>query len=150
MSSGRSLWVVFAVLGSAYSLPSSYKRDCSTLPTYTILCQMPAERFFYNVTSKSCQFFIDYGCSGSLNSYHSAKECEDVCKKTAVHLMPASIPPCHLPPQHGSCKDKIQRWFYDPKTQSCKTFTFGGCKVNANNFNTRAQCQRRCHKRGPP
>uniref|UniRef100_A0A670Z9Z8 BPTI/Kunitz inhibitor domain-containing protein n=1 Tax=Pseudonaja textilis TaxID=8673 RepID=A0A670Z9Z8_PSETE len=40
----------------------------------------PLKRFFYNATSKSCQFFIDYGCSGSLNSYLSAKECEEACK----------------------------------------------------------------------
>ncbi|XP_026581272.1 kunitz-type serine protease inhibitor bitisilin-3-like [Pseudonaja textilis] len=109
---------------------------------------MPVERFFYNATSKSCQFFIDYGCSGSLNSYLSAKECEEACKNIAVHPLTTSIPSCYLPPEHGSCKDHAQRWFYDPKTQSCKTFTFTGCKANANNFNTRAACQRRCYKRG--
>ncbi|XP_026550237.1 PI-actitoxin-Axm2b-like, partial [Notechis scutatus] len=99
---------------------------------------MPEERFFYNVTSKSCQFFIDYGCSGSLNSYHSAKECEEACKKADI---------CLLPPDCVPCKDKTQHWFYDPKNKRCKKLASGRCGGNANNFKTRAECQLRCHKR---
>uniref|UniRef100_A0A8C5SA07 BPTI/Kunitz inhibitor domain-containing protein n=1 Tax=Laticauda laticaudata TaxID=8630 RepID=A0A8C5SA07_LATLA len=51
---------------------------------------------------------------------------------------------CTLPPDRGPCKEKLQRWFYELKTDRCKKFTFGGCEGNANNFNVRWMCRRRC------
>ena len=44
----------------------------------------------------------------------------------------------------GLCRASMPRWFYNPETQSCHKFTFGGCGGNANNFYSREQCENRC------
>ena len=32
------------------------------------------------------------------------------------------------------------RWYFDPESDSCKTFTFYGCKGNKNNFPSEEKC----------
>ncbi|KAJ6655572.1 hypothetical protein lerEdw1_005043 [Lerista edwardsae] len=51
---------------------------------------------------------------------------------------------CSLPPETGPCTALFERWYYNPRTRTCETFTYGGCKGNANNFQTLEACQRRC------
>uniref|UniRef100_A0A670ZSJ5 BPTI/Kunitz inhibitor domain-containing protein n=1 Tax=Pseudonaja textilis TaxID=8673 RepID=A0A670ZSJ5_PSETE len=129
------------------------KTDCSTLPNYTILCQMPVERFFYNVTSKSCQFFIDYGCAGSLNSYRSTKECEEGLQgaSPAIGLNPGpawqAAQTQRLPFKKWGLKGRGRGGILPVRTYSLK-LTSGRCGGNGNDFSTRSECQLRCHKRG--
>uniref|UniRef100_A0A8D0C2U0 Uncharacterized protein n=1 Tax=Salvator merianae TaxID=96440 RepID=A0A8D0C2U0_SALMN len=67
---------------------------------------------------------------------------------TSAHLPRASgkihIDICALPPVNGPCLALFTRWFYSPRARRCQTFTYGGCLGNANNFNTRSQCEQRC------
>ncbi|XP_058035167.1 BPTI/Kunitz domain-containing protein-like [Ahaetulla prasina] len=101
---------------------------------------MSHEGFFYNVTSKSCEKFLGTSCPRNMDTYSSLKECIQFCSGTDF---------CDLPPDHGSCDLKLQRWFYDPKTKDCEIFTFGGCKGNLNNFNSQWRCRLVCRFRGP-
>ncbi|XP_031543832.2 kunitz-type protease inhibitor 4 [Vicugna pacos] len=39
-------------------------------------------RFFYNKTSKRCEYFIYSGCDGNLNNYKLKIECQVACDKT--------------------------------------------------------------------
>ncbi|KAK9405073.1 Collagen type VI alpha 3 chain [Crotalus adamanteus] len=53
---------------------------------------------------------------------------------------------CHLPPIKGVCNYKRERWFFDPKTKSCKSLIFMGCggyNIN-NNFERKWLCERTC------
>ncbi len=54
---------------------------------------------------------------------------------------------CKLPADRGFCRDQKKRYFYDSQTKTCKTFVWGGCQGNANNFATEEQCLSACGPR---
>ncbi|XP_058032716.1 BPTI/Kunitz domain-containing protein-like [Ahaetulla prasina] len=143
MRSGRSplllllLGVAFALWSPLHAMPDSYIRRCVVLPDYSKRCGVPQQRFFHNITSMSCEPFYFLECPGNLNNYDTIEECHVSCNF------------CQLPPEHGPCNYKTDRWFYDPKNKDCKKFTFGGCGGNFNNFSTRWNCRLRCRHRGP-
>jgi hypothetical protein len=39
-------------------------------------------------------------------------------------------------------------YFYNGATGQCEKFTYGGCKGNENNFDTKAECENRCGSSG--
>ncbi|XP_032074536.1 LOW QUALITY PROTEIN: fused toxin protein-like [Thamnophis elegans] len=51
---------------------------------------------------------------------------------------------CHLPPVQGPCTAIIRRFYYNPASNKCLFFFYGGCKGNANNFKTKDECQKTC------
>uniref|UniRef100_A0A8C6Y6R3 BPTI/Kunitz inhibitor domain-containing protein n=1 Tax=Naja naja TaxID=35670 RepID=A0A8C6Y6R3_NAJNA len=47
---------------------------------------------------------------------------------------------CHLPPEHGPClaiNGYFPRFYYDPVSNECQMFIYGGCQGNANRFETK-------------
>ncbi|XP_037086577.1 carboxypeptidase inhibitor SmCI-like [Pollicipes pollicipes] len=66
---------------------------------------------------------------------------------------------CRLPVEPGStCRGRLRRWAFSTDTGRCEWFFYTGCDGNANNFESRAECQSRCggdvsqggEDRGPP
>lgn len=53
---------------------------------------------------------------------------------------------CLQPPSEGPCRALLDRWYYDKYTQTCKTFSYGGCDGNSNNFLSQAECFKTCGK----
>uniref|UniRef100_A0A8B9BUT9 BPTI/Kunitz inhibitor domain-containing protein n=1 Tax=Anser brachyrhynchus TaxID=132585 RepID=A0A8B9BUT9_9AVES len=51
---------------------------------------------------------------------------------------------CHLPPEHGPCRGHFYRYAYNPATGTCRVFLYGGCRGNANNFETLKECHCSC------
>ena len=52
---------------------------------------MHITKYFYNVETKECQFFVYSGCGGNANNFMTAVECESTCKNgTAVTM---KVPP---------------------------------------------------------
>ncbi|XP_046545162.1 carboxypeptidase inhibitor SmCI-like isoform X2 [Haliotis rubra] len=96
-------------------------------------CKARKRRFFYNSDSQKCEEFFYGGCDGNANNFKSVAECEETC-----------IPVCNLKPEVGRCRAAIPRFFYDPDTDTCKEFTYGGCGGNGNNFKTKAECEDTC------
>ncbi|XP_067012653.2 spondin-1 isoform X2 [Anabrus simplex] len=51
---------------------------------------------------------------------------------------------CQLPPKEGPCRMQSVRWYFDPETESCQKFNFGGCRGNENNFGSQQECEEVC------
>ncbi|XP_069064663.1 kunitz-type protease inhibitor 1 isoform X2 [Pleurodeles waltl] len=57
-------------------------------------------------------------------------------EETAEHCLP--------PIKVGRCRGSFPRWHYNPDSQQCERFTFGGCRGNKNNYVREEQCQQAC------
>ncbi|XP_055915475.1 axotactin isoform X2 [Eupeodes corollae] len=52
---------------------------------------------------------------------------------------------CTGPGDPGPCKHYLYKWRFEPTTNECTTFIWGGCEGNSQNrFNTEAECLYRC------
>ena len=51
---------------------------------------------------------------------------------------------CSLPKSPGLCMGYFPRWFYNTKKGKCESFIYGGCNANANNFDTKEECEETC------
>lgn len=91
--------------------------------------------------------FIYGGCEGNANNFQTLAECEATCKQPSPEgAATAPAGSCQLPAVTGPCKAAIRRFRYDPATGACVNFVYGGCQGNANNFETRADCEAACSK----
>uniref|UniRef100_A0A8D0H999 Serine peptidase inhibitor, Kunitz type 2 n=1 Tax=Sphenodon punctatus TaxID=8508 RepID=A0A8D0H999_SPHPU len=59
-------------------------------------------------------------------------------------VLPLLTERCFLPKVVGRCRAAFPRWWYDPATQTCQKFTYGGCGANTNNFLSEGACQQAC------
>lgn len=59
---------------------------------------------------------------------------------------PAPYSPGHCVdlPDTGLCLENIPRWYYNPFSERCARFTYGGCYGNKNNFEEEQQCLASC------
>ena len=55
---------------------------------------------------------------------------------------------CDHPSETGPCEAAMQKYYYDSDAGYCKTFIYGGCEGNENNFDTAEQCVEACDKKG--
>ena len=51
---------------------------------------------------------------------------------------------CLEPVNSGGCKKELIDFRFDPKSKSCKEFTWGGCKGSGNRFKSEAECEVTC------
>uniref|UniRef100_A0A3Q2PHQ1 Tissue factor pathway inhibitor n=1 Tax=Fundulus heteroclitus TaxID=8078 RepID=A0A3Q2PHQ1_FUNHE len=107
-------------------------------------CKAIKDRYFFDVSSGSCELFEYGGCGGNANNFETVEECEKAC------VVSDEKNPCHLPEAPGPCRGLLKRFFFDGETQQCKHFFYGGCFGNANNFRSMAECQRRCQSPDVP
>ncbi|XP_072285808.1 kunitz-type protease inhibitor 2 [Pyxicephalus adspersus] len=61
----------------------------------------------------------------------------------------AGVPPkqedfCLTKGETGPCRAFFVRWWYDPETETCRNFTYGGCPVNLNNHPGEEECMAKC------
>ena len=51
---------------------------------------------------------------------------------------------CLSSPETGTCRGEWERWYFDTESGECKTFIYGGCDGNRNNFETKEKCETDC------
>lgn len=51
---------------------------------------------------------------------------------------------CSLNREVGKCRASIQAWYFDKASGECQSFNYSGCSGNANNFNSKEACDKRC------
>ncbi|KAM4565831.1 kunitz-type protease inhibitor 2 [Odontesthes bonariensis] len=122
--------------------------------TETGPCRAALPRWFYNQKTGSCQSFIYGGCRGNKNNYQSEDSCKATCtgvkvlpsskKVSAEGEGPASTAHCRLSPDCGPCRAAFTKFYYESDSASCQPFLFGGCRGNANRFDSKEECMRSC------
>jgi len=78
---------------------------------------------------------IDYDNDGTVNIL-------DIVQMVNIILNPLPDD-CYLEPDTGECLAAILRFYYDPETGSCETFTWGGCG-GVVPFDTMEECEETC------
>ncbi|XP_058715913.1 BPTI/Kunitz domain-containing protein-like isoform X2 [Poecile atricapillus] len=143
MAAGRLLPVLLLILGvpggsgrDPQSGPAALAARCR-LPALTGRCRASIPRWFFNASSGSCESFVFGGCGGNGNNFGSERECRERCGDTEL---------CSAPPAPGPCRASFPRWFFIPEENSCREFTYGGCRGNANNHRDQRECLRRCQR----
>lgn len=124
--------------------------DLCHLPMDAGLCDAYMPRYFYNSTSHRCERFIYGGCQGNKNNFGSMRSCILNCHEGRDKATPfkaftsKSTDICSLPPETGPCKAAFPRYYYDPASNGCHLFIYGGCDGNQNNFVNEEACLKHC------
>ncbi|XP_063533694.1 tissue factor pathway inhibitor-like [Cydia strobilella] len=114
-------------------------------------CGNNRTKYYYNTQLDQCLPHVFSGCStkNNKNQFESIEECYNHCKGTA--LMPASLPAnidiCKLQPVSGRCLGHFTKFYYDVNEKVCKSFVYGGCAGNENNFERELLCRNRCRQK---
>ncbi|XP_060107483.1 protein AMBP [Heteronotia binoei] len=108
------------------------KEDYCRLQVDAGPCLGSAPRYFYNVTSRTCETFIYGGCLGNGNNFRSERACLQTCRTEAS---------CRLPiVPGGPCK--MTYWAFDSNLGKCVIFE--GCGGNGNKFYHEKECKEYC------
>ncbi|KAL4712132.1 hypothetical protein ACJJTC_010993 [Scirpophaga incertulas] len=106
--------------------------DC-TSRLVTGPCRGRFIRYGVNPDTNKCESFVYGGCAGNKNNYQSQQECEEKCP-----------PDCTSPFAAGRCEALMYRYGFNPATQKCEQFEYGGCGGNRNRYLTLDDCNEQC------
>ncbi|KAG7225963.1 hypothetical protein INR49_018564 [Caranx melampygus] len=114
-------------------------------------CRAALRHWYYNSETKNCETFIYGGCRGNKNNYISKESCMAAC---TVSVLPSAKKSssdtdehrdqCMVSPDPGPCRAYFMNFYYDPKSESCRSFIYGGCRGNQNRYGTMEECMARC------
>ncbi|XP_035723305.1 papilin-like isoform X5 [Vespa mandarinia] len=128
--------------------PSKIEQDVCLLPALLGECHNYTQRWYFDSYEQQCRQFYYGGCGGNQNNFVSQDDCKNRCEITVTAEPPKQVgfktEYCFLPNYHGPCNEDKMKWFYDSKDGICKTFAYGGCQSNGNNFDTHEECEYRC------
>ncbi|KAG7321931.1 hypothetical protein KOW79_014789 [Hemibagrus wyckioides] len=127
---------------------AEYAEKCQAEPQVG-LCRASFPRYYY--TNGMCKRFRYGGCGGNSNNYHTEEECMKTCTVKIVKSKDSKDfdheeyqAACLVPADSGPCRAAFFMYYFEPKTQSCELFTYGGCKGNENRYSTPEECMSNC------
>ncbi|KAM7302406.1 putative Kunitz domain-containing protein [Ixodes scapularis] len=120
------------------------KRHFCTLPPESGHCRAYVPSWYYDPFTHSCKVFVYGGCGGNGNRFYTMQQCQEVCWHRNIYNSGS----CTAPPEKGSCTADVKKWYFQPTTGTCRTFIYGGCGGNANNYRNREECQLTCIHKG--
>lgn len=121
-------------------------------------CNGFVKQFYYERRTDTCEEFEYSGCAGNKNRFQDRDSCEAKCRRrpeqppsnetSTISPVPTQVLPtsqiCLAPVDAGPCDGDVTAYYYDSSSKSCQAFIYGGCKGNANRFQTEEQCERLC------
>lgn len=119
---------------------SSVKEDVCKLGIEAGPCYAYLEVYGFNSKKGICEKFVYGGCLGNSNRFKTKAECEQSCKTKTISAKDI----CSLKSDTGFCRGHFERYAYNPTTQKCSMFVYGGCGGNANNFESFGECSTIC------
>ncbi|KAL8588779.1 hypothetical protein ACOMHN_035275 [Nucella lapillus] len=81
-------------------------------------------------------------CSGRRRRVCEMRNWRIVCTEVASTEPSENV--CNLPAVTGPCRALKTRYFFDKTDGTCKTFNYGGCRGNSNNFHSKPDCESKC------
>lgn len=108
---------------------------------------MPASFF---VARHILSFRLLLGCGGNGNNFATKKLCENRCSSHGTSMSPRMNQnteedgTCNLPVETGPCKAMKPKYYFNSQTRKCERFIYGGCRGNANNFDSFRECVTTC------
>uniref|UniRef100_A0A8D2AJC6 Kunitz-type protease inhibitor 1 n=1 Tax=Sciurus vulgaris TaxID=55149 RepID=A0A8D2AJC6_SCIVU len=131
-----------------------------SLGVYLIFPQGPSMERHHPVCSGSChptQFRCSDGCCiDSFLECDDTPDCPDSSDEATCEKYTSGFDElqsirflsdkghCVDLPDTGLCQESIPRWYYNPFSERCARFTYGGCYGNKNNFEEEQQCLESC------
>ncbi|XP_059251725.1 tissue factor pathway inhibitor 2 isoform X1 [Mustela nigripes] len=103
-------------------------------------CGVRTGKYFFNLSSMTCEKFISGECPNNKNSFPDKDTCMAYC---APKKSPSF---CYSPKDGGECSGNVTRYYFNRRHKACEAFTYTGCGGNDNNFDNIEDCTRVCLK----
>ncbi|XP_048859536.1 boophilin-H2 [Brienomyrus brachyistius] len=146
MTFHHSLGLCFVVLMAAPA--SSIDQSICNQPKDEGSGEELIHSLYYDSTKGVCVPFHYKGAGGNENRFTSDAECMQACSDKHHELYPPGGLVCTLKEVQGHCFAREVRFYYNAEKKACRTFMYGGCGGNGNNFQTKQECQETCAKSG--
>lgn len=65
-----------------------------------------------------------------------------------VSVCCVSVDHCMAKPDPGPCRAAFPMFYYNPVTESCQSFIYGGCRGNKNQYSSTEECMNHCGDTG--
>uniref|UniRef100_A0A8D0F960 Kunitz-type protease inhibitor 1 n=1 Tax=Strix occidentalis caurina TaxID=311401 RepID=A0A8D0F960_STROC len=84
-------------------------------------------------------------CADGSDEMYCEQYAREFNRLQKINHLPLALPGhCVDLPDTGQCTESIPRWYYNPFSEKCDPFTYGGCGGNNNNFEEEEECMKSC------